>query len=81
MQIHSSDFWLKSGLNENAIQSFEEELASLTTSETVESGYVGKPARSLVMSWTLATATDWYCVSTQSRLTTSISPAISICSL
>jgi hypothetical protein len=38
MQIHSSYFWLKSGLNENAIQSFEEELASLTASETVESG-------------------------------------------
>ena len=45
MQIHSAYFWLKTGLTEDDIQSFEEGLASLTTSETVESGHVGKPAR------------------------------------
>ena len=44
MQVHSAYFWLKEGLSEDDLRSFEEGLESLTESETVQSGYFGAPA-------------------------------------
>jgi hypothetical protein len=44
MHIHNVYFWLKSGLDEQALTAFEQGLNDLANDPAVKSGYFGKPA-------------------------------------